>query len=55
MSDNSSNQEQKPDMLQQASSSYLKVFNNVKNLDIFNPKNAGSGYLPHQEAKGKEI
>ncbi len=42
-------------MLQQATNTYFKVFNNVRNLDIFNTKNAGSGYLPHQEAKGKEI
>ena len=50
-----SNQGDPQSPTQQVQSTYLKIFNNVKNLDIFNPKYAGSGYLPNQEAKGKEI
>ena len=56
MSDtNNQAQQQQSSIAQQAQGTYLKIFHNVRNLDIFNTKNAGSGYLPHQEAKGKEI
>jgi hypothetical protein len=44
---NQSGDAQNAAVISKASSTYLKIFNNVRNLDIFNPKNAGSGYLPH--------
>lgn len=46
MSDES-NQGGQQSPAQQVQGTYLKIFNNVKNLDIFNPKYAGSGYLPN--------